>query len=69
MMPQSSAIAAFQGNQEGEQYLRSGTRLQPLPVVSTEEKYRNLPQIAEMHMKLMTAMSADSCIFPNTEKC
>ena len=27
------------------------------------------PQIAEMHMKVMIAMRADSRIFPNTEKC
>ena len=68
MMPQSSAIAAFQGNQEGEQY-PVAIRLQPLPKVNTVEKQRMMaPDNWDAYEK--NAFSEqDSCIFPNTENC
>ena len=46
--------------------------LQPLPMVSTEEKCRLAeywPQLAEMHMKAVIAVSPDIFFFSYTEEC
>ena len=66
-------IPALQGTQEGEESLPSeAVRLQPLPTGSPEElcvkNSGSWPQRAEMHMKRMTSVSPDSCIFPYIEK-
>ena len=78
--PQKCKFLSPRHNQEGEQYLpnMAAIRLQPLPMVSTEElkllkkkkkkKTGNWPQIAEMHMKEVISVSPDSCIFPYIEK-
>ena len=66
-------IPAPQGTQEGEESLPSeAIRLQPLPTGSPEELgVKNTgywPQRAEMHMKGVTSVSPNPCIFPYIEK-
>ena len=77
-MSQSPAIVATmdgelvnpEGSQEGENTSHlAATRLQPLPTVSPEGtqdvKTGYWPQITEQHIKRMTSVSPDSCIFPD----
>ena len=52
---------------------QAAIRLQPLPTVSPEgaqdvKKQGYLPQIAEMHMRGMTSVNTDSCIFLHIKK-
>ena len=66
-------IPAPQGTQEGEEFLPSeAIRLQPLPTGSPEELgVKNTgywSQRTEMHMKGVTSVSPNPCIFPYIEK-
>ena len=69
-MSQSSAIPAFQGTQEGEEYLadiRGSRCLQGALRNSGFENTGYGPQITEMHLKAVISVSPDSCIFPYTD--
>jgi len=81
-MSQSPAIAATmdgelmssEGTQEGKNtcYL-AAIRLQPLPMVSTQEtqnlKTEYWPQRAKVHIRGMISISQASCIFQYIKNC
>ena len=62
-------LVAPEGTQEGKNTCPIlAIRLQPLPTVSPEElrgeNKGQWPQTAEVHVKGMTSVSPDTCIFP-----